>query len=233
MSHALLLDLDDTLLRNSMEDFLPRYFSALMEAVSHLVPPQEFLRALHHSTQRMMVNTDPSRTNAEVFWYEFEPMVMVERGAIEPVIDRFYEETFATLAGEAEPVEGAQALIAAAKQAGWKVAVATNPVFPLRAIQHRIEWAGLDESQFDFITSYENMTCTKPHPEYFAQIADALGVPYEACVMVGNHLSNDIVGAAELGMQTFWVTTAAIDDADVTPDAQGSLDDLRQWLFGP
>ncbi len=232
MSHALLLDLDDTLLHNSMDDFLPRYFSALMEAVSHLEPPQEFLRALHFATQRMMRNTDPTRTNEQVFWYEFEPMLTVERATIEPVLARFYEEEFPALQGTTERVEGAQALLAAAKEAGWKVAVATNPVFPLRAQQHRIAWAGLEAEGFDFITSYENMTSTKPHAPYFSQIADALGVPAAQCVMAGNHLSNDLVGAAEVGMRTFWANRYGLADAEFVPDAQGSLDDLRHWLFG-
>ncbi|MGH2544624.1 MAG: HAD family hydrolase, partial [Ardenticatenaceae bacterium] len=165
MVRALLLDLDDTLLHNSMEAFLPRYFSALMEAVSEVMAPQEFLAALHHATQRMMADTDPGRSNKEVFWHFFEPMLPVERDVIEPLLDRFYEESFPLLDVGAAPVEGAQELVTAAKGAGWKVAVATNPVFPLRAIQHRIAWAGLDEAKLDFVTAYENMHSTKPHSQ--------------------------------------------------------------------
>ena len=231
MPRALLLDLDDTLLHNSMGDFLPAYFNALTLAVADLMEAEPFLKALHHATRQMIANTDPAHTNEGVFWAAFEPALTVDRATLQPVLDRFYDETFPTLFGTTAPMEGSQALIEAAKAAGWKVAIATNPLFPLLAIQHRIEWAGLDERQVDFITSYENMTSTKPHPTYFAQIADSLGAAPTDCVMAGNHLSNDLVGAIAVGMQTFWVKDYPIEDAAITPTFQGSLHDLRRWLF--
>lgn len=229
---ALLLDLDDTLLHNSMGDFLPSYFKALTAAVADLMPAEPFLQALHYATKKMIENTDPTLTNQEVFWGAFEPLLTVERAALEPVLDHFYEESFPLLYGKTEPISGSKELLDAAKEQGWKVAIATNPVFPLRAIQHRIEWAGLDEAKVDFITSYENMTSTKPHAAYFSQIAHALGAEPADCVMAGNHLSNDLVGAIAVGMQTFWVKDYPIEDAAITPTFQGSLHDLRRWLFG-
>jgi hypothetical protein len=47
MAHALLLDLDDTLLRNSMKHFLPNYFDALTAAVSDYLAGETFLYALY------------------------------------------------------------------------------------------------------------------------------------------------------------------------------------------
>lgn len=232
MPHALLLDLDDTLLNNSMDDFLPRYFQALTAAMADFVEPEPFLMALHKATRTMMQSTDTSRTNEQVFWDAFEPLLPHSREVLEPHLTRFYEEEFPKLAGLTRPVPGGMALVQAAHAAGWKVAIATNPVFPLAAIHHRIEWAGLDADAFDFITSYENMRSTKPHADYFAQIAEVLGAEPSECVMAGNHLANDLVGAAAVGMRTFWTDTHPIADADFTPDSVGSLDDLRRWLFG-
>ncbi|MGB0385158.1 MAG: HAD family hydrolase [Ardenticatenaceae bacterium] len=232
MSFALLLDLDDTLLHNSMKDFLPNYFRALMAAVVDDVAPEPFLDALRYATRQMMTNTDPLITNQGVFWEAFTPRLGADRERLEWVLNRFYEESFPALASTTAPMAGAQALIDAAKGAGWQVVVATNPIFPRLAIEHRIRWAQLDESAFDLITSYENMTSTKPHSSYYSQIADMLGVPTQNCVMAGNHLSNDIVGAAAVGMKTFWVRTYPIADADMVPDEQGSLVDLHGWLFG-
>jgi FMN phosphatase YigB (HAD superfamily) len=231
MTNALLLDLDDTLLHNSMGEFLPRYFKALSAAVIEHMQPEPFLQALHAATAQMLANTDPEHTNETVFWQTFEPLLTVDRATLEPVLQRFYDDVFPGLYGTTTPMEGVGELIASAKEAGWKLAVATNPVFPLRAIQHRMEWAGLHEDDFDFVTSYENMYSTKPHAQYFVQIARALGVDPASCIMAGNHLSNDLVGAAEVGMQTFWVTDYPIADAELVPDGQGSLDDLRRWLF--
>lgn len=230
-NRALLLDLDDTLLHNSMDDFLPRYFRALTEAVAEHVAAEPFLQALHKATQAMIASQDPSLTNEQVFWQSFEPLLPVPRATLDPLLECFYEERFAALHGTTEPMAGVEPLIAAAQSGGWKLAIATNPVFPLRAIQHRIAWAGLEEERFDFVTAYENMRSTKPHPAYFLQIAEALGVEPRDCVMAGNHLANDLAGAQSVGMRTFWVNDFPIADADVTPDASGSLDDLRRWLL--
>ncbi|KUK34803.1 MAG: Haloacid dehalogenase domain protein hydrolase [Caldanaerobacter subterraneus] len=41
------------------------------------------------------------------------------------------------------------------KEKGYTLVLATNPVFPRIAILERLRWAGLNESYFDFITTYE------------------------------------------------------------------------------
>ena len=232
MNRALLLDLDDTLLRNSTEQFVSNYFRALSTAVAPYMATKPFLSALRYATGQMISNTNPTYTNEAIFWEAFELKLMVDRSTLEIVLNRFYNETYPTIAHITAPMAGSQALIDAAKAAGWKVVIATNPLYPLFAIQQRIKWAELDESQIDLITSYENMTSTKPHSSYFAQIAQMLGLETENCVMAGNHLSNDVVGAAAVGMNTFWVTTYPIADADIVPNGQGSLHDLHAWLFG-
>jgi HAD superfamily hydrolase (TIGR01549 family) len=231
MPYALLLDLDDTLLHNSMGDFLPRYFGALSHAVSDVIEREPFLKALQYATQKVIRDNDPTRTNETVFWNHFDPHMPIPRDDMMVILNRFYDEVFPTLDADTHPMEGATELVQAAQTAGWKVVVATNPIFPEVANRHRMTWAGLNPADFDLITSYENMHSTKPHASYYAEIADQLGIAPEACVMAGNHLSNDILGAAQAGMRTFWVTDYAIEDADVEPDGKGTLTDLRQWLF--
>lgn len=231
MARALLLDLDDTLLRNSMKEFLPNYFDALTAAVSDYMAAKPFLYALRHAVRQMITNTDLLQSNESIFWQAVEPLLRVNRATLEPVLDRFYEESFPMLAHTTAPVAGSQALLNTAKRAGWNIVIATNPLYPRLALQHRIQWAGLDEKDIDLITSYENMVSTKPHASYFAQIANMLCLVPQDCVMAGNHLTNDLVGAAAIGMKTFWVDIYPVADADIIPDGRGSLVDLRHWLF--
>lgn len=231
MSKALLLDLDDTLLHNSMGDFLPRYFGALSHAVSSVIEREPFLKALQYATQKMIRDNDTTHTNETVFWNHFNPLMPIPRDEMMVILNRFYDEVFPTLDADTAPMEGARELVSAAHAAGWKVVVATNPIFPEVANRHRMTWAGLHPADFDLITSYENMHSTKPHASYYAEIAEHLQVAAGNCVMAGNHLSNDILGASQAGMKTFWVTNYAIDDAEVEPHGQGSLADLQQWLF--
>lgn len=231
MIRALLLDLDDTLLHNHMDDFLPRYFQAVTAAVADLITPEEFLAALREATQAMMANTDPERTNADVFWQVFPSLVDVPTEPLDERIDRFYSEVFPTLNSHTAPMPGAREVVAEAQRRDWHVVVATNPVFPMQAIRSRLAWAGLEDVSFDLVTAYENMHATKPHPEYYREIASRLDVAPHDAVMAGNHLANDLVPAAAVGMRTFWVDTYGIADADFTPDASGDLNDLRTWLY--
>ena len=231
MIRAILLDLDDTLLHNRMDSFLPRYFGAVTEAVSDLIAPEAFLYALRQATETMMGNTDPELTNADVFWDVFPTLVDAPLRPLNERIDRFYTSVFPTLHAGTAPVPGARTVIEYARTRDWRVVVATNPVFPMQAIRSRLVWAGLDDIDFDLVTAYENMHSTKPHPDYYREIAERLAVSPQEAVMAGNHLANDLVPAAAVGMHTFWVTDYPIDDADFTPDGSGSLVDLKRWLI--
>lgn len=45
----------------------------------------------------------------------------------------------------------------------------------------------------------------KPHPVPFRRMADALGVPIERCVYVGDSVRTDVLGAHEAGMRAVWL----------------------------
>jgi DNA helicase-2/ATP-dependent DNA helicase PcrA len=78
-------------------------------------------------------------------------------------IDEFYETIFPTLSPLSSKYNKSRELIEIAKTKGYQLVLATNPVFPRRAIEHRLQWAGLASHDFDLITSYENMHFCKPH----------------------------------------------------------------------
>lgn len=235
MSHhapgALLLDLDDTLLKNPMEAFLPPYFRALGEVVSEFVAPERWQKALRHAIRGVMAEAGGEVTVHERIWREIVAELAVERGPLQRRVERFYDEEFGVLDGPTAPVDGAPELVAAARGAGWRVVVATNPIFPYRAVSHRIRWAGLDEDLFDLVTHSESMHAAKPHAAYFAEIAARLDLPPARCVMAGNNLGHDLAGAARIGMRTFWVDTFPVADVTFEPDGRGDLAALRRWLF--
>ena len=56
----LLVDLDDTLLQNSMEIFAPPYYKALSTHLAAFVAPEVMLPKLLEGTNAMLKNTDPS-----------------------------------------------------------------------------------------------------------------------------------------------------------------------------
>ena len=91
---------------------------------------------------------------------------------------------------------------------GYKVVIATSPVFPLTAIEQRLEWAGVRDFDYALITSYENMHACKPHLPYYQEILSKIGCRAEECLMVGNSFEEDIAPATELGIMAFWVVEA-------------------------
>jgi FMN phosphatase YigB (HAD superfamily) len=109
--------------------------------------------------------------------------------------------------------------------------VATNPVFPRRAIWERLRWVGVDDLPLAHVTVYEETCFCKPHPRYYLEVAKRLGVKPEECVMIGNDMQEDMV-ASTVGMKTFFLKEYRIDRGrpSFTVDQEGSLADLLESI---
>ena len=230
MLKAILFDMDGTLIENSMETFLPPYFAALSKKMAHLVAPEKLIAQLRASTEVMMNNRDAARALADVFAADFYPQVGVPREQLEPVFEDFYAREYRDLRAFTRPVEGARAVIARAFDANLQVVIATGPFFPLTALQQRLEWGGLADFAYAFVTSYETMHACKPHAAYYREIAARLNVAPEECLMIGNDVQMDIVPARKAGMKTFWITNVGMFPTDVPCDWRGTLRDVGELL---
>ncbi len=224
---AVLFDLDGTLLDLDLGAFLGRYFDAL-EALAHpLVGAGRegaFMRALHDAVREMM-SSHIGRTNEEVFADALERSTGLNIQAAWPHFERFYREDFPLLADSAHPAPGARLVVATARDLGFRIAIATNPIFPRAAIEHRLSWAGVSPGDVDVITSYEVMEATKPWPAYFRQTAALLDVAPSECLMVGDDRSLDLA-AADVGMRTYYVGS----DSDAPAHYSGDLPALAELL---
>ena len=117
------------------------------------------------------------------------------------------------------------------KEMGYRVALATNPIFPLVATESRIGWAGLEPQDFELYTTYENIGYCKPNPEYYKEIASRLGVSAEQCLMVGNDVTEDMEAAQEAGMSVFLITDCLINKErkDISAYHRGSFEQLLDY----
>ncbi len=232
MPITLLLDLDDTLLETHTETFFPAYFQALSGALSHLAPPETMLPALMSGTKRMLTNLDPALTLRDVFDACFYPKLGMEREALQPAIDDFYDEVFPTLGSLTKAMPEAVRLVDWAFAQGHRVAIATNPLFPRKATEHRLRWAGLPPEKYPFalISSYENFHFAKESIAYFAEMMGQMGWPEDPVLMVGNDTEMDLRPAQQAGFPVFWAKT----NDDVSPEfalvPQGSLEEFCPWL---
>jgi HAD superfamily hydrolase (TIGR01662 family) len=230
MIHAVLLDLDDTLLDNDMGRFLPPYFSALGQRMAGFVAPDRLVEMLLASTRVMMQNQDATITNQQAFNAHFFPRLGYAEPEVRPVIHSFYEQDYPKLKAYTRPRPEARPLVQAIFDQGYAVAIATNPMFPLRAIEQRLEWAGVLDFPFKLVTSYENAHFCKPNPRYYREIVDKLGCRPQEAMMVGDDTGNDIEPALQIGLHTYWITNHSADESFSYAGLRGSLAECLAWV---
>lgn len=232
MTITLLLDLDDTLLHTNMDAFIPAYFQKLAAHLAPLVPSETLLKYLMQGTRRMMASEDLTHTLREVFDQNFYPFLGVDRDALLPLLEQFYDDVFPGLQVVTSRLPGAVDFIEWAFEAGHRVVIATNPLFPQKATHHRLRWAGLPPEKYPFalVSTYEHFHFTKTYPAYFAEVLGRLGWPDDPVLMVGNDVHADLVPAAALGLATFHTLDFSPSSDKFTATGRGPLAELRPWL---
>lgn len=229
MSLTLLLDLDDTLLNTNLPAFMPAYFQALADHVCGHVPSDKLLRALMNGVNRMNENEDPRKSLREVFESYFYPALGIPASDLREVLEDFYERIFPSLQPHTSPMPGVTEFVDWAAAFAVHVAIATDPLFPLKATHQRLRWAGLDPERFQLVSAFEDFHFSKSHPAYYAEVLGRMGWPDGPILMVGNDPSRDIVSAHRLGLKTFFIE----GEAGSTPGVEagrGRLSDARLWL---
>lgn len=235
MFKAILFDLDGTLLDIDMDFFLTKYFEEMsrMATVSGCCDPRHLVAQILESTEAMIRDINPQTSNEEVFMQHFFGCLKTDEVKMRAFFDEFYCTGFPRLKKYCRPFAGVPQMMDKVFMNDYKVVIATNSVFPKKAIQTRLEWAGVGDFPYEFLTCYENMHYCKPNLQYYQEIVNNLGVEPSSCLMVGNDTNEDLV-AGELGMKTFLIEDCLIDKGNNTycPDWRGSLQDLFEFIDG-
>lgn len=228
---TVLFDLDGTLLPMDQDIFVKEYFSRI---AGKLAPqgyePKKLVDTIWRGTGAMVKN-DGSISNEEAFW---KVAVAVYGDRIvkdKHFFDAFYETEFAKIKAVCGYHPAAAGIVHSLKEKGLRVVLATNPIFPARATQWRIQWTGLAPEDFELYTTYENSRFCKPNLDYYRDILAQLNVNAEECLMVGNDVGEDMV-AANLGMKVFLLTDCLINrtGADISRYPHGSFAELAAFI---
>lgn len=231
MTKALLFDLDGTLLPMDTELFVKHYIDAFRQTIKEHLDPELFVQALLKGTGAMLTNLDPEKTNEQVFEDTFLAITRVDKATFWPKLYAFYEEEFPKLKKYTDPTPWAKKVVEEAARQGYRLVVATNPLFPRRAIEERLAWAGVAKDLFELITVYEEMPFAKPHLEYYQWIVECLDLSPRSCIMIGNDMQEDMC-ASKLGMATYLVEDCLVDRGNprYQVDGRGSLEALYWQL---
>ena len=227
MITSVLLDLDDTLLHNNMDTFLPAYLKEFGRHMADIIPPEKFIEEILNGTQKMYANTDPEITLHHAFADHFYPAVGHSEVDLIPKLESFYSDVFPSLRELTSPRPDAIDLVESLFEHDLDVVIATNPLFPMTAVEQRLAWAGISSDKFPYaqVTSYEQYHFTKPSPAYYAEILGRIGKTPGSAVMVGNDPANDLIPAQTLGITVFHVDADPHDDFPA-----GGLSDILPWI---
>lgn len=222
----ILLDLDGTLLPIDMDHFLKLYFQALTKEFSDLTNKDEFIQILMQATEEMIKN-DGEKANEAVFKDAFFSKLNIKNESkIMDRFDDFYENKYPKLKNKLDLKSRASELVEILEKADKNLILATNPLFPLKAIKERIKWAGIDPDIFDYITCYEEMHYAKPNPKFYSEISQKNNFDPNKAIMIGNNSKEDMI-AKKTGMKTYLIKDFLVDEGtSIEPDWEGSLGEL-------
>lgn len=228
---TILFDLDGTLLPMDQELFVKTYFKLLVGKLMPLGYEKESLIQTIMAGVEAMVKNDGSTTNEKVFWKVFEERLGTEALKHRPLIDEFYQTDFNQASFTCPRNEKVAGYIEQVKNMGFRLVLATNPIFPRAATQNRIRWAGLKPEDFELYTTYENSSFCKPNPKYYEEILDKIGCSPKECLMVGNDVTEDMV-AETLGMEVFLHKDCLInqEEKDISKYPQGGFAEFMDYL---
>ncbi|MFZ4815059.1 MAG: HAD family hydrolase [Phototrophicaceae bacterium] len=233
MIKAVLLDLDDTLLFNDDQVFVPAYLQAVERYFQATFNYSGMSKHIRTSLKAMMAPKSYAASNMQAAIDSIAAESAFPNETLSQGFAQFYAEAFPPLHSLTRPNPVAQPLVVWLQAQGIAVTIATNPVYPTQAIQQRLVWAGLSGnlSDYAFVTTGEAMHFAKPDPRYYIETIARLGVEPDETLMVGNSLENDISPARAVGIQTYHI----LKEGEPASQNSGTLNDLfhqfqQGWL---
>lgn len=225
--NTILFDLDGTLLPLNNDDFEKVYFYALGKKFEFLGFDKETLiKAVWAGTIAMLKNHG-TQFNEETFWTTFTSITKITKEKIEKEFEAFYLSDFILVKSITSPTPYAKKIIDILKSKGYTLVLATNPVFPKVATYQRVKWAGLEVSDFSYITTYENSSFCKPSLEYYQEVLEKINKKPGDCMMIGNNVTEDMV-ISKLGIKAFLLTENLInqENSDINRFRHGGWNEL-------
>lgn len=228
---AVLFDLDATLLPMNQDLFIGCYLKGLAEYMEpYGYNPDSFTKSMWVAVKAMLKN-DGSMTNEERFWQTFSEDLKKDARKDEAVFEEFYKTKFQEYKDICGYNPEAAETVKTLKKRGYRVVLATNPFFPKIATDSRVRWAGLEPTDFEIYTTYENSKFCKPNPLYYADLLEKLSLSPNECLMVGNDVRDDMI-AETVGIKVFLHTDCLINikNLDISHYPQGSFEELKYYI---
>ena len=222
---TILFDLDGTLIGMDQDEFIRLYFSTLLDKLAELGYDKATMLDVLERCIYVTKRNDGRCTNEERFWHTFNELTGGPDEKLGDALIEFYNKDFIkVLEGSCTPYPRANEVLECARRNGFRLILATNPLFPAVATYARIRLGGMRPEDFEYITAYENSSHCKPNPDYFRDVIERAGARAEESIMVGNDVGDDMV-AETIGMRVFLLTDCLINKG------QRNINDFRHGNF--
>jgi len=228
--NTILFDLDGTLLPIDMVLFEKLYFEELSKYFSDIISPRELAKNIWSSTKIMVQNTE-YKTNEEIFMADFTSRMNMELPLLQKRFDEFYDTSFLKIKEYALDIQCIKESVKILKSKGYTIVLATNPLFPEKAIHHRIRWAGFEPEDFSYISTFENNHYCKPQLKFYEEILKDIEKKPEDCLMVGNDVQEDLI-SKKLGLKTYLITNNLLhrNEDKIITDYTGEYEDFYEYV---
>jgi len=225
-------DLDGTLLNLDTDELVSKYFKTLNEFFIKNGYDSKKVVAGIQSGIYAMIKNDGSISNEEALTNAFMQAYPCDLDEFKTLMGRYYFEEFDKIKSIITFKKETNLMIKKLKDNGYKLILATNPLFPKIATYKRTLWAGLSPEDFEIITTYEKEYFAKPNIKYYESILNRINVNPQDCIMVGNDAEEDMC-AEKVGLDVFLITTNLLNrkNKDISNYKQGTLKDFENFIF--
>ncbi|MBE5958066.1 MAG: HAD family hydrolase [Lachnospiraceae bacterium] len=237
--NTVLFDLDGTLLPMDLNEFNKTYRKTLGEFFEGKGYDSKLMLMAFSSGIEAMSENDGFATNEESFWKVIEriyfhrdkKITARERLKLERAITKYYKNDFSIARFNTKPTGKAKECIDLLKDKGYQIVIASNPLHPEVAIKECLAWAGIDEGDYIYVTTYENSCFTKPNLNYYRRLLKTIDKDPEDCIMVGNNVHEDMC-AFKLGIDVFLLDECLINEfnEDTLEYKRGGWKEFSQFV---
>ena len=202
MHHNFLFDLDQTLL-----DFHASEYKALgiVLRARGLSFSEEIYRAFKAYNQSLWLELEKGRiSRTELFTKRFQDIFTRCEGdtaGLDPL--KINDDFIRTMSVNGIPMDGALEFVRRVKEniPYARIYIASNGA-TINA-KGRIASTGLDQ-YIDGLFISEDMGVTKPDAAFFDLCLNRIGEPKSSCIMIGDSLSSDMLGAKNASLDSVW-----------------------------